>query len=53
MLRHSAQRSFPRVEWTEEIKFGRKYTVPGKLRGPAGVAQILTVWIQKTGKQDV
>ena len=41
------------VEETEEIEFGRKYTVPGELRGPAGVAQILTVWIQETGQQDV
>ena len=41
------------VEETEEIEFGRKYTVPGELKGPAGVAQVLTVWIQETGQQDV
>ena len=41
------------VEETEEIEFGRKYTVPGELRGPVGVAQVLTVWIQETGQQDV
>lgn len=34
------------VEETEDIEFGRKYTVPGELRGPAGVVQVLTVWIQ-------
>jgi hypothetical protein len=34
------------VERTEDIEFGRKYTVPGELRGPAGVVQVLTVWIQ-------
>jgi uncharacterized protein DUF6883 len=34
-------------------RFGRKYTVPGELRGPAGVAQVLTVWIQETGQQGV
>jgi len=34
------------VEETEDTEFGRKYTVPGELRGPAGVVQVLTVWIQ-------
>jgi len=35
------------VEGIEDIEFGRKYTVPGELRGPAGVVRVLTVWIQK------
>ena len=35
------------VEETEDIEFGRKYTVSGELRGPAGVVQVLTVWIQE------
>jgi hypothetical protein len=34
------------VERTEDIEFGRKHTGPGELRGPAGVVQVLTVWIQ-------
>ena len=34
------------VEDTEDIEFGRKYTVPGELRGPSGVVQVLTVWIE-------
>ncbi len=50
-IRRIAERG--EVEETEEIEFGRKYTVPGQLRGPAGVAQVLTVWIQETGQQDV
>ena len=35
------------VEGTEDIEFGRKYTVPGELQGPAGTVQVLTVWIQE------
>ncbi len=34
------------VEGIEDIQFGRKYTVPGELKGPAGVVRVLTVWIQ-------
>lgn len=34
-------------------EFGRKYTVPGDLRGSAGSAQVLTVWIQEAGQTDV
>jgi hypothetical protein len=41
------------IDGTEDIEFGRKYTVPGELRGPAGVAQVVTVWIQERGRQDV
>jgi hypothetical protein len=44
------QQAVSRVEDTE---FGRKYTVPGELEGPAGAAQVLTVWIQETGHADV
>ena len=41
------------VSEVEDTRFGRKYTVPGELRGPAGVAQVLTVWIQEVGQSDV
>jgi hypothetical protein len=37
----------------QDIEFGRKYTVPADLKGPAGAAQVLTVWIQETGQRDV
>lgn len=40
------------VDETEDTEFGRKYTVPGELRGPAGAAQVVTVWIQETARQD-
>jgi hypothetical protein len=32
---------------------GRKYTVVGELRGPAGAARVSTVWIQEPGKSSV
>jgi hypothetical protein len=35
----------------EDMEFGRKYTVPGELKGTAGSAQVLTVWIQLKGQQ--
>ena len=38
------------VEGIEDIEFGRKYTVPGELQGPAGVVRVLTVWIQEPGQ---
>ena len=41
------------VSDVEDIEFGRKYTVPGDLKGPAGTVQVLTVWIQETGQEDV
>ena len=41
------------VSSVEDTEFGRKYTVPGELEGPAGAAQVLTVWIQETGQPDV
>lgn len=41
------------VSGVEDTEFGRKYTVPGDLRGPAGVAEVLTVWIQESGRADV
>jgi hypothetical protein len=41
------------VDEIEDIKFGRKYTVPGELRGSAGVARVVTVWIQEPGREDV
>ena len=41
------------VSAVEDIEFGRKYTVPGDLRGPAGTARVLTVWIQESGQPDV
>ena len=37
----------------EDTEFGRKYTVPGDLKGPAGSAQVLTVWIQEAGQTEV
>jgi len=41
------------VSDVEDSEFGRKYTVPGDLKGPAGSAQVLTVWIQEAGQVDV
>ena len=38
---------------TEDMEFGRKYTVPGELKGPAGSAQVMTVWIQLKGQPEV
>lgn len=37
----------------QDTEFGRKYTVPGELKGPAGAAQVLTVWIQNPGQTEV
>jgi hypothetical protein len=37
----------------EDTEFGRKYTVPGDLKGSAGSAQVLTVWIQEAGQGEV
>jgi hypothetical protein len=37
----------------DDTEFGRKYTVPGDLRGSAGSAQVLTVWILEAGQRDV
>lgn len=41
------------VSAVEDTAFGRKYTVPGGLKGPAGDAQVLTVWIQAPGQAGV
>jgi hypothetical protein len=41
------------IDETEDMEFGRKYTVPGELRGPSGMTQVVTVWIQETGQQHV
>ena len=41
------------VAEVEDTAFGRKYTVPGDLTGPAGSAHVLTVWIQEPGQEDV
>jgi hypothetical protein len=41
------------VAEVEDIAFGRKYTVPGDLKGPAGSARVLTVWILEHGQTDV
>ena len=38
---------------TEDSEFGRKYTVPGELNGPAGTGRVLTVWIQEAERGDV
>ena len=41
------------VAEVEDTGFGRKYTVPGELKGPAGSVQVLTVWIQEAGQTEV
>ena len=41
------------VSGVEDTEFGPKYTVPGDLRGPAGTAQVVTVWIQEDGQTEV
>ncbi len=41
------------VAEVEDFEYGRKYTVPGELTGPAGSLQVLTVWIQEPGRADV
>ena len=38
------------VSDVEDTEFGRKYTVPGTLTGPAGVVRVLTVWIEEPGQ---
>jgi hypothetical protein len=38
---------------TQDTAFGRKYTVPGVLKGPSGSASVFTVWIQELGQQDI
>ena len=35
------------VQEIEDTEFGRKYTVPGELNGPAGSVRVLTVWLQE------
>ncbi len=41
------------VAEVEDMEFGRKYTVPGDLKGPVGSAQVSTIWIQEAGASDV
>jgi len=41
------------VDEVTDFEFGRKYTVPGELKGPVGSAQVLTVWIQLKGHPEV
>ena len=41
------------VSEVEDFEFGRKYTVPGELRGPRGAARVVTVWMQEAGQEDV
>jgi len=41
------------VAAVEDFAFGRKYTVPGELRGPNASARVVTVWIQEPGQEDV
>ena len=38
------------VSDVEDTEFGRKYTVPGILTGPAGVVRVLAVWIEEPGQ---
>ena len=37
----------------EDTSFGRKYTIPGTLTGPAKAVQVLTVWIEEPGQAAV
>ena len=41
------------VTTTQETKFGRKYTVPGELRGPSGALPVSTGWFQEVGASGV
>ena len=41
------------AEDVQDTRFGRKYTVPGDLQGPAGSAKVLTVWILERGQTQV
>ena len=41
------------IDEVEDTEFGRKYTVPGDLRGPGGVSRVLTVWFQEPGVAQV
>jgi hypothetical protein len=41
------------VSSVEEIEFGRKYTVPGDLKGPSGSLRVSTVWLQEPGRASV
>ncbi len=41
------------VSSEEEFEYGRKYTVVGDLRGPAGALRVLTVWIREPGAAGV
>jgi hypothetical protein len=41
------------VSAVEDIEFGRKYTVPGELKGPSGEVPVVTVWIQEPGRAGV
>lgn len=41
------------VEEAEPTEFGRKYTVPGELRGTSGTLQVLTVWLEEHGQERV
>ncbi len=41
------------VSETEDTPFGRKYTVIGMLTGPVGVVQVVTVWLEETGRAGV
>lgn len=37
----------------KDMEFGRKYTVCGELIGAVGTLRVLTVWIQKTGHENI
>lgn len=41
------------VSKVHDNQFGRKYTVPGELKGPFGTLRVLTVWFQEAGHEDV
>ena len=41
------------VQSARDTLFGRKYNVPGTLRGRLGSAPVVTVWIRRHGENGV
>jgi hypothetical protein len=40
------------VSEVEDFAFGKKYTVPGELKGPSGSVAVLTVWVVESAQVD-
>jgi hypothetical protein len=38
------------VAEVEDFEFGRKYTVPGELKGPHGAAPVVSLWMRHQGE---